>query len=132
MTIHSSGFSVVTFKKNSFNDKVFSVLLVYKNSKITNEVFLCHLSNFLMDFNSFDLILGDLNINGSDENPLLTRVLSDYKMLTDFPTHLDGSMLDHIYVHKDLLDSFKFRTIRKCVNISDHDSIKLNITMRED
>ena len=81
-----------------------------------------------MDFNSFDLILGDFNMNGFEEDPLLSRVMSNYKLMVDFPTHLDGKMLDHIYVHKDLLDIFRFRTIRKCVNISDHDAIKVNIT----
>ena len=125
---HSPGFTVLTFRKPSFSDKVFSLLLLYKNTKLAKDVFLCRLSALLMDFNSFDLILGDFNINGFEEDPLLSRVMSNYKLMVDFSTHLDGKMLDHIYVHKDLLDIFRFRTIRKCVNISDHDAIKINIT----
>ena len=82
-----------------------------------------------MDYDSFDLILGDFNINGLEECPVLNRVLSDYKLILDFPTHLDGAMLDHVYVHKDLFDSFRFKVIRKCINISDHDGLKVNISL---
>ena len=127
---HSTGFSVVYFKKPLFVDKVFSLLLVYKRSTMSKDAFLCHLSNLFMDFNSFDLILGDFNINGLEEDPLLSRVLSDYQLMVNFPTHLDGSMLDHIYVHKDLMDHYEFKTIRKCINISDHDAIKINIMLQ--
>ena len=129
---HSSGFSVVTFRKGLFADRVFSLLLVYKNSKMPKSAFLCHLSNLIHNssFNSFDFILGDFNINGMEDEPPLSNVLSDYKQMVDFPTHLDGAMLDHIYVRKDLLHLFEFKTIRKCVNISDHDAVKINIMLR--
>ena len=105
------------------------MLLIYKNSKIPKDVFLCRLTNFFMDYDSFDLILGDFNINGLEECPLLNRVLSNYKSMLEFPTHIDGAMLDHVYVHKDLLDSFRFKVIRKCINISDHDGLKVNISL---
>ena len=127
---HTPGFSLVKFKKDLFSEKVFCLLLLYKNTKTSSHDFAYQLLNFLRE-NSIDIILGDFNIDGFDENALLNEVLIDYQLQIDFPTHLDGAMLDHIYVHKDLLTDFNVETIRKCVNISDHDGIKMKLTKRQ-
>ena len=129
---HSSAFSLMTFKKDSFCNKEFCLLLLYKSPKIQFNVFLCQLSNFLRTY-QIDFVLGDFNINGLDETACsrLNEIMTEYQLVLDFPTHIDGGMLDHIYVLNKLARDFDVKTLRKCVNMSDHDAIKIKLLPRE-
>ena len=49
-------------------------------------------------------------------------------MIVTTPTHIDGSLLDHIYVRKQLLCAFDVTTIVKSIFFSDHDVVKIKIT----
>ena len=42
------------------------------------------------------------------------------------PTHLDGTLLDHIYLHK-LFPSKNVKVVVKNIYFSDHDAVKLQI-----
>jgi len=80
-----------------------------------------------------DLVLGDFNINGYDKEACaqLNEIMRDYELVLDFPTHIDGGMLDHMYVRNYLAKDFHIKTLRKCVNMSDHDAIKIVFLPRE-
>ena len=56
--------------------------------------------------------------------------MESYELVIDFPTHIDSGLLDHFWVRKDLIDSFDLKIHRKCVNISDHDAVKISITLK--
>ena len=65
-----------------------------------------------------------------EREQLLADILSDYRLLSRFPTHIDGKMLDHIWTHKDLTNQCEMQVIRKCVNLSDHDAVKICLTIK--
>ena len=48
--------------------------------------------------NDITIILGDFNIDAYKENTNLKLLLEQYTMIVSDPTHLSGSLLDHIYV----------------------------------
>ena len=54
---------------------------------------------------TFDLILGDFNINALDDETFqpLKNILNSYEMVVRKPTHLDGGLLDNVYIRKMLL-----------------------------
>ena len=52
----------------------------------------------LMSTENIHVILGDFNINEFPHDIHLTRILHDYKMSVNVPSHLLGSLLDHVYV----------------------------------
>ena len=53
--------------------------------------------NFIVG-NDINIILGDFNIDGYKENTDLKILLEQYTMIVNDPTHISGSLLDHIYV----------------------------------
>ena len=129
---HSSGFSMMTFKKDLFCEKEFYLLLLYGNPRTPLNVFLCKLSNFIRMY-QIHLVLGDFNINGLDKEACvrLNEIMREYKLVLDFPTHIDGGMLDHVYVLNYLTRDFHVKVLRKCVNMSDHDAVKVVLLLRE-
>ena len=130
---HSQNFSLVEFEKNTFCAKKFSLLLLYKNNRTKRDVVIYFLAQYI-ERHSIDIILGDFNINGFETNDdlLLRDLLQPYELLVDFPTHIDGGMLDQVWMRKDLLNRFDMRIVRKCLNISDHDAVKVSLTLKQD
>ena len=129
---HSSCFSIMKFEKSCFIEKQLCLLLLYRNSRTPLNVFSCQLSNFIRSF-KIDIILGDFNINAFEEEAYssLLDVMNGYEMVVDFPTHIDGGLLDHIYLHTELLEQFDVQVLRKMVNFSDHDAVKVKLTAKE-
>ena len=76
------------------------------------------------------ILLGDFNIDYFEKHDALNEVLSNYNMIISEPTHVDGSLLDHIYVSKELQHDFDVRSFVKCVFFSDHDTVKIKITKK--
>ena len=54
---------------------------------------------------TFDLNLGDFNINALDDETFqpLKNILNSYEMVVREPTHLDGGLLDNVYIRKMFL-----------------------------
>ena len=129
---HSSGYSLMKFKKGSFSSNSFYLLLIYRSPRTNVNEFLCLLSNVVRQY-QIDLILGDFNINGLDEDicSRLNDAIPDYQSVINFPTHIDGGLLDHIYVHQDLLSIYHWKTIGRCINVSDHDVVKLKLMYKD-
>jgi len=75
-----------------------------------------------------DIILGDFNVNALSENNYFIDYLTDYKQVVTEPTHISGSLIDHIYVHKNLFQIFDIENLVKNVYFSDHDAIKLKLS----
>ena len=75
------------------------------------------------------VILGDFNIDAYGPNNLqMQQTLSRYKLVVDEPTHLSGSLLDHVYVRKDFMQELiGIECIIKCVFFSDHDAVKFQL-----
>ena len=74
------------------------------------------------------ILLGDFNIEYFVANDVLDEVLSNYTMVVSEPTHIDGSLLDHVYVRNGLIRDFDVASLVKCVFFSDHDAVKIKIS----
>ena len=82
--------------------------------------------NWLREFvlnNHIDIILGDFNINGFEKNDRLSNILSYFNQVVEVSTHISGSLLDHVYVHKEFSRTL-FADVFD-VYFSDHDSVEL-------
>ena len=108
------------------------MLLLYKNNRTKRDVFVHFLAQCI-ERHSVDIILGDFNVNGFETNddPVSSDLLQHYELLVDFPTHIDGGMLDQVWIRKDLMNTFEMRFLRKCLNISDHDAVKISLTLKQ-
>ena len=50
-----------------------------------------------------DIILGDFNINVLGKPvATLSSALTNFIQIVKEPTHLSGSLIDHVYIHQDL------------------------------
>ena len=92
--------------------------------------FLCMLRHLQSHVDIVHVILGDFNINYTkDDYVFLENYLANqYKMVVDTPTHISGSSIDHIYVHKDITNNYKIKVQKQYVYFSDHDAFKLDIS----
>ena len=59
----------------------------------------------------FDIILGDFNINVFANNNSLQQVMLQYQLINYEPTHISGSLLDHVYINKQTLQKFSMAAI---------------------
>ena len=50
-------------------------------------------------------------------------------MIVNVPTHLSGSLLDHVYVKETMLQEMKLEVILKNVYFSDHDAFNFKVSM---
>ena len=74
------------------------------------------------------ILLGDFNIDAFDSDACakLHGILSNYRVVVKEPTHLDGALLDHVYLHK-LFPSKNVNVVVKNISFSDHDAVKVQI-----
>ena len=87
---------------------LFSSVLLYRSPNSCLQDFLDSLQSFLFYF-KIDVILGDFNIDFFDINRQLrlTNILIEYTQIVDQPSHIDGALLDHVYVRTSLLQKYK-------------------------
>ena len=96
--------SIFTLRNQQFSNNPISAALIYRspNSPLTGFI---DCLRYLVG-RSIDILLGDSNIYAFDK-PSYTRlkeVLCNYNLKVSEPTHLDGGLLDHVYLSK----SFKY------------------------
>ena len=54
----------------------------------------------------------------------MSQLVFNYKMIATSPTHISGSLLDHIYVLEDFYKNFKVTNYIKSAYFSDHEAVK--------
>ena len=54
-------------------------------------------------------------------------MLTNYKLFVSQPTHLDGALLDHVYI-ADSFSGQKTTVVIKYIYFSDHDAVILHIS----
>lgn len=115
--------------KRKFLKNPISFLLLYRKNTFNREDSLYLIQHFLEN-EVIDVILGDFNVNALSEENYFLHYLTEYKQVVTEPTHISGSLIDHIYVHKNLFDMFEIETLVKNIYFSDHDAIKLIVRLR--
>lgn len=71
--------------------------------------------------------MGEFNINALHQNSQISQILRDYVQIVTDPTHIFGSLLDHIYIHKHFLDSINVHVNVLTYHFSDHDAVKFTL-----
>ena len=75
---------------------------------------------------NFDIFLEDFNTDGFKEVKFWNQNLRVFE-----PNHLDGALLDHVYINK-LFGNEKYVTsVGNNTNFSDHDAFKVQIRFRQ-
>ena len=126
--ISRPGVSVIMIEKDTFSDNEIWIGILYKLHSQPVQEFYDQLRN-LVDSSNVHILLGDFNIDYPVTKHIFDEVLSDYHMVVYDPTHIDGSLLDHVYVKRDWAEQFnEIATLIKCIFFSDHDVVKIKIT----
>ena len=124
------GFSVLKICKQSFLEYDIILGILYRKHSSALHLFYDNIRT-LIDTYGITILLGDFNINYFDNQDVLTETLSDFEMIVNTPTHIDGSLLDHIYLKKQLVSDFDFSSTVKSIFFSDHDVVKVKITKKQ-
>lgn len=100
-------------------------LLVYRKQSQPFHIFYEVLSYFGQQDSKVDVILGDFSINALlSANKNVLRLLTDLTLIKNSPIHISGSVIDHVYVRKNLVNSTKVVSDIVNVYFSDHDAVR--------
>ena len=77
--------------------------------------------DYIIQSQQLDIVVGDFNMKPNFH----LSALEPFEQLVTEATHLNGSILDHVYVRKSLLSSFSICVVVKCLFFTDHDAIKI-------
>ena len=93
--------SIIVITKPQFYEYPITIALVYRSPNCPIASFLDQLVYFT-NARTIDILLGDFNIDAFDGDAYtrLDEVLSSYRLMVKEPTHLDGRLLDHVYLIK--------------------------------
>lgn len=113
--------------KRTLQKNTISFLLIYRKNSFCQEESLYMIQHFLGN-SAIDVILGDFNVNALGDNNYFMDYLTDYEQIVSEPTHISGSIIDHIYINRNILKNLNVKTLIKNIYFSDHDAIQLRIT----
>ena len=123
------GASLLTFQ-NVNVVQIMKILLVYKKNSLSTDLFIYLIQHFLSRTeNDIDMILGDLliliniNINALKSPSSLSNLLWNYEQIVQEPTHISGTLIDHVYIKKSLFNILDIKCIVKNTYFSDHDAV---------
>ena len=96
-----NGVSFIKLRKSSFLNTAVKIVLIYRVNGTSIQKYYEKLQQ-LITLESFDFIMGDFNLNALDPeiNRIICQILRDYCLLVKGPTHLGGSLLDHVILIK--------------------------------
>ena len=126
---HSTGISVIDFKKSLFSPDPIRLVIVYRKNNTCLSTFYNTLAD-IVQLDNIHVILGDFNINAQDPaQDNLLQIFQNYQQIVQEPTHLGGATLDHIYLRKNFVKDFNLTYFVKCVYFSDHDAIQFKLIL---
>ena len=89
---------------------------------------------YLLATNSIDIVAGDFNFDflKMSENNLFLNHFAEHIEIVNKPTHISGSLTDHVYIKKTLMEEFFANAIVENIYFSDHDAIRIVIEKNYD
>ena len=102
-------------------------MLVYRKQFMRMQEFF-QILQYLPATYSTDIIAGDFNydlLKVSQNNFL--DIFTDHSQTVNKPTHISGSLIDHVYIKKALMEEFFTNVIVENIYFSDHDAIRIAI-----
>ena len=95
-----------------------------------------HFCDWVCEFvrtRNVDKILGDFNINVLGKPvATLSSALKNFTQIVKEPTHLSGSLIDHVYIHQDLLGNVNVEVKNFDVYFSYHGAIQISLSDKLD
>ena len=119
------GILVIDITKRSFHNDAVRFMLVYRN---LNSSPTSSLEYFLRRY-CIHIVLGDFKINTlNGANVNLQDIFSNYTLLVNEPTHISGSLIDHVHVYNKSLQKFLPSKIEVLsIYFSDHNAVKFRL-----
>ena len=123
-----NGVSIFSFKNHDFADRVFTLMLVYRKHSMQMQEFF-QMLEYLLATNSIDIVAGDFNFDllKVSKNNLFSNHFTEHVQIVNKPTHISGSLIDHVYIKKTLMEEFFANAIVENIYFSDHDAIRIVI-----
>ena len=112
--LSSRGVLLIKFQKDCFSINSINILLIYLKQTWSLPSFYGEIQDLISSEN-LHVILGDLLMHTFDK-------------IVNVPTHLSGSLLDHVYVKETILQEMKLDFTLKNVYFSDHDAVKFKLS----
>ena len=124
--------SYVECVKSSCSNRVIKMLAIYVTRAISLTQFCDWVEEFIRTSHVCK-ILGDFNINVL-RKPVtkLSSSLTNFIQIIKEPAHLSGSLIDHVYIHQDLLGNVNAEVKNFDFYFSDHDTIQISLTDKSD
>ena len=102
-------------------------MLVYRKQSLVVQEF-SQIMQYLLAAYSVDIIGGDFNYDllKVTENKL-PDIFEDRVQIVNKATHISGSLIDHAYVKKTLMEEFSINLTVENMYFSDHDAVRIAI-----
>ena len=126
-----NGIYIFNIQKQHFSNNPFSTVLIYKCPNTQTSAFIDCL-NYVVG-SGIDVLPGDFNIDALDEVAYrrLKDTPSGYNLKVLEPTHLDGALLDHVYLHKTFEHDKLVMSVVNNIYFSDHDAVTVQLRFRQ-
>ena len=115
--------SIFTLKKQQFSNT--PITLIYRSPKSPLSEFIDCLQCLVGG--NIDIFLGDFNIDAFEGVRALKEVFRNYNFKVSEPTHLDGALVDNVYIKKSFENDKHVTSIVNNGYLSDHDAVKVQI-----
>ena len=114
------GMLIFSICKNSFLSETLKVVLLYKKNNLSPADFAYMIEHIFSVHTDIDIVAGDFNEDGFNMPQNVSSKLNNYNQVVNFPTQIDGRMLDQVYVRKNV--NFCTSCLIKHIYFSDHDA----------
>ena len=124
-----NGISIFTRKKQQFSNTPISIALICRSPKLPLSEFIDCLQNLVG--RNIDFFLSDFNIDAFEGVRALKEDFSNHNLKFNEPTHLDGALLDHVYIKKSFENDKHVTSVVNNVYFSDHNAVKIQIRFKD-
>ena len=102
-------------------------MLVYRKQSMHIREFF-QILQYLLATNSIDIIAGDFNYDllKVSQNKFLD-IFTDHVQIVNKSTHISGSLIDHAYIKKALIEEFSTYVTFENIYFSDYDVVRIAI-----
>ena len=123
----ANGLSILSFKKHAFGERVFTLILIYRKQSMHIQEFF-QVLQYLLATNSIDIMAGDFNYDllKVSQNKILD-IFTDHVQMVNKPTHISGSLIDHVYIKKFLMKELFTSVTAENIYFSGHDAVRIAI-----
>ena len=120
------GISVIKPCKPTYSNDCVSIAILYRRQLSTIPAFFSNLE-LLNNSSEINIVLGDFNLDALDPGLFeqISNTLSKFYLVNSNSTHLNGFLIDQVYVRKAFLDISHVNVSDFNMAFSDHDTVQV-------